>query len=63
VLLLEEPFVGLSLVEIGQISEAIKKLKAQFTVAIVEHKTSKVMDLVDHLARQTRVRWSAAATS
>jgi branched-chain amino acid transport system ATP-binding protein len=50
VLLLDEPFAGLSLVEIGQISEVIKKLKGQFTIAIVEHKISKLMDLVDRLS-------------
>jgi branched-chain amino acid transport system ATP-binding protein len=50
VLLLDEPFAGLSLVEIGQISDVIKKLKGQFTIAIVEHKISKLMDLVDRLS-------------
>jgi branched-chain amino acid transport system ATP-binding protein len=50
VLLLDEPFAGLSLVEIGQISEVIKRIKGQFTIAIVEHKISKLMDLVDRLS-------------
>ncbi len=50
VLLLDEPFAGLSLVEIGNISEVIKKLKGKFTIAIVEHKISKLMDLVDRLS-------------
>jgi branched-chain amino acid transport system ATP-binding protein len=49
VLLLDEPFAGLSLVEIIQISEVIKKLKGQFALVIVEHKISKLMDLVDRL--------------
>jgi branched-chain amino acid transport system ATP-binding protein len=49
VLLLDEPFAGLSLVEIVQISEVIKKLKGKFALVIVEHKISKLMDLVDRL--------------
>jgi branched-chain amino acid transport system ATP-binding protein len=49
VLLLDEPFAGLSLVEIVQISEVIKKLKGKFALVIVEHKISKLMDLVERL--------------
>ncbi len=49
VLLLDEPFAGLSLVEIDHISSIIKKLKGRFTLAIVEHKISKLMDLVESL--------------
>lgn len=49
VLLLDEPFAGLSLVEIVQISEVIQKLKGQFALVIVEHKISKLVDLVDRL--------------
>jgi branched-chain amino acid transport system ATP-binding protein len=49
VLLLDEPFAGLSLVEIVQISEVIKNLKGKFALVIVEHKISKLMDLVDRL--------------
>jgi branched-chain amino acid transport system ATP-binding protein len=50
VLLLDEPFAGLSLVEITHISEVIKGLKGQFAMVIVEHKISKLMDLVDRLS-------------
>lgn len=50
VLLLDEPFAGLSLVDIGHISEVIQKIKGLFTVVIIEHKISKLMDLVESLA-------------
>ncbi|MFH1059696.1 MAG: ABC transporter ATP-binding protein [Pseudomonadota bacterium] len=50
VLLLDEPFAGLSLVEIAQISEVVMALKGRFAIAIVEHKISKLMDLVDRLS-------------
>lgn len=50
VLLLDEPFAGLSQVEIVQISNVIKELKGKFTIAIVEHKISKLMELVDRLS-------------
>ena len=50
VLLLDEPFAGLSQVEIIQISNVIKELKGKFTIAIVEHKISKLMELIDRLS-------------
>jgi branched-chain amino acid transport system ATP-binding protein len=49
VLLLDEPFAGLSLVDIAHISRVIKSLRGQFTIVIIEHKISKLMDLVDSL--------------
>ncbi|MCB2185056.1 MAG: ABC transporter ATP-binding protein [Deltaproteobacteria bacterium] len=49
VLLLDEPFAGLSLVDIAHISEVIKKIKGKFTIVIIEHKISKLMDLVESL--------------
>jgi len=49
VLLLDEPFAGLSLVDITHISQVINKIKGQFTIVIIEHKISKLMDLVDSL--------------
>jgi branched-chain amino acid transport system ATP-binding protein len=49
VLLLDEPFAGLSLVDIAHISQVINKIKGQFTIVIIEHKISKLMDLVDSL--------------
>ena len=50
VLLLDEPFAGLSLVDIAHISQVIAKIKGQFTIVIIEHKISKLMDLVDSLS-------------
>jgi len=49
VLLLDEPFAGLSLVDIAHISRVIKRIRGQFAVVIIEHKISKLMDLVDSL--------------
>lgn len=49
ILLLDEPFAGLSLVDIAHISEVIKKIKGKFTIVIIEHKISKLMDLVESL--------------
>jgi len=49
VLLLDEPFAGLSLVDIDHISRVINSIKGQFTIVIIEHKISKLMDLVDSL--------------
>jgi branched-chain amino acid transport system ATP-binding protein len=49
VLLLDEPFAGLSLVDITHISQVISKIKGRFTIVIIEHKISKLMDLVDKL--------------
>ncbi len=50
VLLLDEPFAGLSQVEIVHISNVITKLKGKFAIVIVEHKVSKLMELVDRLS-------------
>ncbi len=49
VLLLDEPFAGLSLVDITHISQVIQSIKDQFTIVIIEHKISKLIDLVDTL--------------
>lgn len=49
VLLLDEPFAGLSLVDIAHISRVIQRLKGKFTIVIIEHKISKLMDLVESL--------------
>jgi branched-chain amino acid transport system ATP-binding protein len=50
VLLLDEPFAGLSPVDIAHISKAIEGIKGRFAIVIIEHKISKLMDLVDTLA-------------
>lgn len=50
VLLLDEPFAGLSPVEIVHISGVIKGLKGLFALVIVEHKISRLMELVERLS-------------
>ena len=49
VLLLDEPFAGLSLVDIAHISHVIHNIKGQLAVVIIEHKISKLVHLVDNL--------------
>lgn len=49
VLLLDEPFAGLSPIEIGHISKVIKQLSGKFAILIVEHKISKLVELVESL--------------
>lgn len=50
ILLLDEPFAGLSDYEIGFISELIVSLQGQFTQIIIEHKISKIVDMVARLS-------------
>jgi branched-chain amino acid transport system ATP-binding protein len=49
VLLLDEPFAGLSDVEITEILHLIRRVKASLTLVIIEHKISRIVDLVDRL--------------
>jgi branched-chain amino acid transport system ATP-binding protein len=49
-LLLDEPFAGLSDYEIGFIMELIQSLKERFTLIIIEHKISKLITLVEKLS-------------
>lgn len=48
-LLLDEPLAGMSTVEIVEIMDIIKGLKSKLTIALVEHKISRILDLVDTL--------------
>jgi len=48
-LLLDEPLAGMSMVEIVEIMDIIKALKSKLTIALVEHKISKILDIVDQL--------------
>jgi branched-chain amino acid transport system ATP-binding protein len=50
VLLLDEPFAGLSPVEIVHISGVIQGLKGRFALVIVEHKISRLLELVERLS-------------
>jgi branched-chain amino acid transport system ATP-binding protein len=49
VLLLDEPLAGLSMVEISEIINIIGGLKGKMTIVLVEHKISKILDLVERL--------------
>jgi len=49
-LLLDEPFAGLSDYEIGFIMDLIQSLKGKFTLIIIEHKISKLVTLVEKLS-------------
>jgi branched-chain amino acid transport system ATP-binding protein len=48
-LLLDEPLAGMSTVEITEIMDIIKGLKSTLTIVLVEHKISRILDLVDKL--------------
>ena len=50
VLLLDEPFAGLSDVEIVEVLELIRRVRADFTLVIIEHKISRIVDLVSRLS-------------
>lgn len=48
-LLLDEPFSGLSDVEIGKVLTLLRTLKGKVTIGIIEHKISMIVDFVDRL--------------
>ncbi|MEN3184269.1 MAG: ATP-binding cassette domain-containing protein [Atribacterota bacterium] len=48
-LLLDEPFSGLSDVEIGKVLSLLRTLKGKTTIGIIEHKISMIVDFVDRL--------------
>jgi branched-chain amino acid transport system ATP-binding protein len=48
-LLLDEPFAGLSDHEISQVVNLIERIKGSLTVVIIEHKISKLTGLVERL--------------
>ena len=50
ILLLDEPFAGLGDVEIGEVSTIIKKVKSRFSLVLIEHKISRIVDLIDRLS-------------
>lgn len=49
-LLLDEPFAGLSDVEITEVVNLIRTLQENLTIVIIEHKISRIVDLVDRLS-------------
>ncbi len=50
ILALDEPFAGLSDLEIDEVIRVFRKYSHQKTILIVEHKISKLIDIVDRLA-------------
>lgn len=49
-LLLDEPLAGLSDYEIAEVLDLIRRVKQDFTLVIIEHKISKIVDLVERLS-------------
>jgi len=49
-LLLDEPLAGLSDHEIAQVVEMIRGIRSRLTVVIIEHKISKIVELVERLS-------------
>lgn len=49
-LLLDEPLSGLSDHEIGEVIEVLHRVKQELTLVIIEHKISKIVDLVERLS-------------
>ncbi len=50
ILLLDEPLAGLSDVEIADLLKLINSVKERFTLIIIEHKISRIVDLVERLS-------------
>lgn len=48
-LLLDEPLSGLSDLEIAEVLEILQRIKKDLTLIIIEHKLSKIVNLVDRL--------------
>jgi len=49
ILLLDEPFAGLSDMEICEVSRILAEVKKKFSFVIIEHKISHITDLVERL--------------
>jgi branched-chain amino acid transport system ATP-binding protein len=49
-LLLDEPLAGLSDHEIAQVIALIQRIKTEHTIVIIEHKISRIMDVVERLS-------------
>lgn len=49
ILLLDEPLAGLSDVEISEVLKLLNRIKKDLTLVIIEHKLSKIVDLVERL--------------
>ncbi|HXX54255.1 MAG TPA: ABC transporter ATP-binding protein [Thermodesulfovibrionales bacterium] len=62
ILLLDEPFAGLSDVEIVEVLDLIGKVKEALTLIIIEHKISRIVDLVGRLSVMHEGRLLAEGT-
>ncbi|MGB9698743.1 MAG: ABC transporter ATP-binding protein [Thermodesulfobacteriota bacterium] len=49
ILLLDEPLAGLSDIEISEVLQLLNRIKKNLTLVIIEHKLSKIVDLVERL--------------
>lgn len=49
ILLLDEPFSGLSDVEIEEVLDLVSRIREKFALVIIEHKISRIVDLVQRL--------------
>lgn len=49
VIMLDEPFAGLSDYEIGIVSDILLNIREKNTLIIIEHKLTKLINLIDHL--------------
>jgi branched-chain amino acid transport system ATP-binding protein len=56
-LLLDEPLAGLSDVEISEILDILHRVKRDLTLVIIEHKVSRILDLVDRLCVMSEGRF------
>ena len=50
VLLLDEPFAGLSEVEITDVLDLIHQIQDEFTLVIIEHKITRILGLITRLS-------------
>ena len=50
VLLLDEPFAGLSDVEIAHVLRLVKEIRGTLSIVVIEHKISHLLDLVSRLS-------------
>ncbi len=50
VLLLDEPFAGLSEAEIGDLLDLLRRFKGELALVVIEHKISRLVSLVERLS-------------
>ena len=62
ILLLDEPFSGLSDAEIEEVLNLIEKIMGRFALIIIEHKISRIVDLVQRLSVMHEGRMIADGT-